>query len=164
MAVSAQKIKLKAWPLLKDQRGVAVVEMLPLLAIFITVFGLAFGFWTSIHSGTLQSIAARRYAFEVINNRSDFVYHRDTKEAANYKQYFQKNGNRFFAVVQQQKNPEPKLQAEGKDLSLFNKKDPMSIEKVRQEGNKVSPIWLKTGYGICIDCKCGEVTCPKCDC
>jgi len=87
--------------LLQNQRGVAVVEMLSFLAVFVTLFGLAFGFWTAIHRGTLQSIAARHYAFEVINNRTHFIYHRDTVDAGddgNKKAYYKKNGSRFLPL------------------------------------------------------------------
>lgn len=138
---------------LKNQKGVAVVEMLPLLAVFIILFGLIFGFWTSVHKGILQSISARHYAFEVINNRANFMYHRDTKPAGGAKQYYKKNGYRFFAVVEKQLTSTQKLQPQERDLSLFNQ-DPMSIPPSRTS-NKANPIWVKTGYGICIDFECG---------
>ena len=59
------------------QRGIAMVEILPLLVMFITFFGLFLGLWGAVHSGTLQSVSARHYAFEVINNRTHPEYHRD---------------------------------------------------------------------------------------
>ena len=155
MAVkNEQKLKASAKIFLKSQKGVAVVEMLPLLAVFILLFGLTFGFWTAIHSGILQSIAARHYAFEVINNRTHFVYHRDNNEPTSAKQYYRKNGHRFFAVVEKQTSI-LKLQPREKELSLFNN-NPMGIPKARQ-ADKVNPIWLKMGYGICIDFECGGV-------
>ena len=81
---------------IKNQRGVAFVEMLPLLALFVILFGLTFGFWDSIHRGVLQSIAARHYAFEVINNRSHYIYHRDTQNPKGEFGYYGKDGHRFF--------------------------------------------------------------------
>ena len=143
--------------LLRQERGVAVVEMLPLLAVFIILFGLTFGFWSSIHRGILQSIAARHYAFEVINNRVHYIYHRDTKDhGGDKKSYYKKNGHRFFAVIQQQPGDDKDLSliAEKRGLNLFGG-DPMSIPK-RRESDQVNPIALKTGYGICIDHECGN--------
>ena len=155
MAVrNEQKLKTESKMIVKNQQGVAMLEMLPLLAVFIILFGLTFGFWTSIHTGILQSIAARHYAFEVINNRTHFVYHRDTKKPINEKQYYRKNGHRFFAVVKKQTS-RLKLQPRERELSLFNA-DPMSVPRMRR-GDQVNPIWLKIGYGICIDFECGGV-------
>ena len=96
---------------LKNNKGLAVVEMLFLLPLFVVLFGLTFGFWTAIHRGSLQSIAARHYAFEVLNYRSDINYHRDVclfgpnncdKLNVNEEYYGEgegKGGYRFFAVV-----------------------------------------------------------------
>ena len=156
MAVkSNQRVKARPVRLLQNQRGVAMVEMLFLLAIFVTLFGMAFGFWTAIHRGTLQSIGARHYAFEVINNRTHFIYHRDTKKpVGNDKAYYRKNGSRFFAIVEKQSILSPKLKPVKRDLSLFNK-DSMSIDPVDwRDGDRANPIRLKVGYGICIDCEC----------
>lgn len=143
---------------LKNAKGVAVVEMLPLLSVFIILFGLIFGFWTSIHKGILQSISARFYAFEVINNRTQFLYHRDAYGPGqdinlHGTDYYKKNGYRFFAVVKEQALARLVLKAEKGELSLFNK-DPMSIPRWRDD-RKANPIWFQTGYGICIDFNCG---------
>ena len=141
-----------------SRRGVAVVEMLPLLALFVVLFGLTFGFWASIHTGILQSIAARHYAFEVINNRTHFLYHRDTKKPSDQEEYYKKNGHRFFAIVESQPLSSLKLQPRLGELSLFNN-DPMSIDQGRDD-NRANPIWLKVGYGICMDCDCGDIGPP----
>ena len=139
-----------------NQRGVAMVEMLPLLAIFVLLFGLTFGFWSSIHSGTLQTISARHYAFEVINNRTHFIYHRDTLAPQGNTSYYEKDGKRFFAVVEFQPGGTPNIVAEKKSLSLFDK-DSLRITGDPQSNRpQTNPIKLKTGYGICIDFKCGE--------
>ena len=111
--------KKKLLSAVNNQRGIAMVEMLPLLVIFVMIFGLTFGFWTSIHSGTLSSIGARHYAFEVLNNRTHFVYHRDTQKPDN-KAYYKKNGYRFFAVIHHQEGDDPKLEALEKKLNLFD--------------------------------------------
>ena len=141
---------------LNNQKGVAMVEMLPLLSIFVILFGLTFGLWTSSHSGILQSISARYYAFEVINNRTHFIYHRDTSDPKDGEQYYEKDGKRFFAIVKKQEVDDLKPIAEQKALNLFGRDsleitgDPNSTKAQR------NPIKLRTGYGICIDFDCGD--------
>ena len=142
-----------------NEKGIAMVEMLPLLAIFILLFGLLFGFWSSIHSGILHSISARRYAFEVLNNRTHFIYHRDTIPPVGDKSYYEKDGKRFFAVVEFQGGGEPDKKSENKEFNLFNEaglritgKAPCKAKN--EEGDCV--IKIKSGYGICIDFDCGD--------
>ena len=147
---------MKKQEFLKNQRGIAMVEMLPLLFIFVIVFGLTYGLWTSIHSGTLQSISARHYAFEVINNRTHFIYHRDIVSPGGQRSYYEKDGQRFFAVVELQTTATPHIIAETKPLSLFDK-DSLRITGDPGSGSpQTNPIRLRTGYGICIDFKCGD--------
>ena len=144
---------------LRNQKGIAYVEMLPLLVLFVLLFGLSFGLWTSIHRATLQSIAARHYSFEVLNNRTHYIYHRDTVGASGIQAYYGKNGMRFFANVENQPGGNPDLKAEKRELSLFNQ----GVTKIYspKPGNSTSfspafqrnPIMIKAGYGICIDTK-----------
>ena len=148
-----QQVKKKPLFLVKNQRGIAVVEMLPLLVVFVILFGLTFGFWTSIHSGTLSSIAARHYAFEVINNRTHFVYHRDTIPPED-DDYYKKNGYRFFAVVDEQPTSNLKLKPLDHRINLFDG-GKTGITEFLNNTTKANPIWIKTGYGICLNFECG---------
>ena len=157
-----QKTKFKRYKLkgLRSQKGIAYVEMLPLLVLFVMLFGLSFGLWTSIHRATLKTIAARHYSFEVLNNRSHYIYHRDTISADNYKQYYSKDGMRFFANVIYWPGKNPQIIAEKKPLSLFNQ----GITKINSPSSdnssitkQTNPIKIKIGYGICIDAE----TCKK---
>ena len=152
---------------LKDARGVAVAEMLPLLVVFVMLFGLTFGFWSTIHSGTLSSIGARHYAFEVLNNRTHFIYHRDEGAYAGpgngTDSYYENHNFRFFAVVKKQIGGSPKQKVLERKLSLFTKPDSsggsnkMWINAVsRPNQYKANPIWIKAGYGICINAECGD--------
>lgn len=148
---------MKKQNLLNNSRGIAMVEMLPLLFIFVILFGLSFGLWSSIHSGILQSIAARHYAFQVLNNRTHFIYHRDTDDNVDKDtQYYKAHGKRFFAVVELQQQSDPEFKAEKKALNLFDKGVLNITGDPRARTNQTNPIKLKTGYGICIDFKCGD--------
>ena len=135
-----------------NQRGIAMVEMLPLLFIFVILFGLTFGLWASIHTGMLQSIAARHYAFQVLNNRTHFIYHRDTEEPDGKKSYYGKDRKRFFAIV---KRSETDLKGEKAIINLFNK-GVLNVPEHSGASGQSNPILLKTGYGICLDFKCEE--------
>ena len=164
MAVKDNQRLKKKKLFLGNSSGASVVEMLPLLVVFVILFGLTFGLWQSIHAGTLGSIAARHYAFEVINNRTHIIYHRDTKPPGDDKQYYKKNGYRFFASVESQPTttrPDPK--AEKKQINRFNFADTQIAGKREGIGNystgQVNPIKLKIGYGICLDCQCGGTAC-----
>ena len=148
--------------MLKNEKGVAYVEMLPILILFVTLFGLTFGLWTSIHRASLKSIAARHYSFEVLNNRTHYIYHRDIIEPAGKKSYYEKNGMRFFANVEHQANSaNPKLIADKSILSLFDS----GVSQIYPPDAKNSlpetnPIKIKTGYGICIDNKNCNIPLP----
>ena len=155
---------------LVNQKGIAMVEMLPLLAVFIVLFGLTFGFWTSVHNGTLSSIAARHYAFEVLNNRTQFIFHRDYDGSTNkqlnmspgdyFPQYHNKSMYRFFAVVERQHSKDPKFHSEERRINLFAK-PPLDWPSFTRKSDKANPIWVKMGYGICIDCDCGGKNCKS---
>lgn len=177
------------------RRGIAMVEILPLLVVFVTFFGLAMGLWGAVHSGTLQSIAARHYAFEVINNRTHIEYHRDWEKDSDPGngnmfgsspkpvEYHGEMGMRLFAVVTKQPRKDPKEFVENRGLNFFNDIDrkydepPGGILSSPQTDSankyssragfleeadlfidtpKINPIWLMNGYGICLNCCCGD--------
>ena len=143
-----------------------MVEMLPMLVVFIILFGLLLGFWSAIHRGILQNIAARHYAFEVLNNRTYYIYHRDKiqpNKILEDKDYYKNPGFRYFAIVDidpaLSNNPPHKTPI--KEINLF---DLGSGSRFIPEGQTNSspagqrqsnPIRLKQGYGICIDHDCG---------
>ena len=188
--------------------GIAMVEILPLLVVFITFFGLSMGLWGAVHSGTLQSIAARHYAFEVINNRTHLEHHRDWDPASSAgtekmfqsptpspEKYHGSMGMRLFAIVTKQTSSKPEEFVENRGLNFFNDIDrdydeqPGGILSSPQTdaANKyssragfledaqlfiqtpqINPIWLMSGYGICLNCCCGnnasDWPCKRDDC
>ena len=151
-----------------NNKGIAYVELIFLIPVFVMFFGLTIGLWASIHSGTLRSIAARHYAFEVLNNRTEFIYHRDTAvEGVGTKQYYKRNGKRIFANVKHQPvtvtPPDPiparswlnlfKGQGSAQDARLVKGKQTQSgCEKIEPA------LQFKIAYGICLDYNCGGDT------
>ena len=118
---------------IKQASGIAVIEMLPLLVVFVSLIGITTGLWGAIHSGTLQSIAARHYAFEVINNRTHIDYVRDiptssgghTKMLGNTRHEDQSHfydsylGSRFFGIVSYQTSTTPDPFVASRGISFF---------------------------------------------
>jgi hypothetical protein len=82
--------------MLNNQNGVALVELVPLLGLFILLVNFSLGFFGLIHSGIINSIAARTYAFEAIGNRSNLVYLRDQVDT-DLREYVSV-GQRFFGI------------------------------------------------------------------
>ena len=178
-----------------DQRGVAVIEMIFLLLVFVVLFGLTLGFWGSIHTATLQSISARHYSFEIINNRTHFEYHRDwsietvptppgnmfaSKNFAVSKKYHGDLGMRTFYVtgIRNQDDPvnvttrglnffkeinrptQMALPSKG-TISAYDQGGPAATAGFHQDifnqlHGSVNPLWLMTGYGICLELSCGD--------
>ena len=140
-----------------------MVEMLPMLVIFIILFGLLLGFWSTVHRGTLQNMSARHYAFEVLNNRTHFIYHRDTPGASADKSqdYYEKPGFRYFAIVESQTGGSPVLRPPRKEINLFDlnasSKADKKFSRWMRDTTQANPVQLKQGYGICLDCKCGGI-------
>ncbi len=83
---------------LRKQKGMASVEMIPILMLFVLLVNFAMGFFGVIHSGILNSIAARNYAFETFRNRSSLVYLRD-ESGAQPTSFYSGVGFRFHSVL-----------------------------------------------------------------
>ena len=171
------------------QKGVAIFEMLFLILVFVILFGLTLGFWGAIHTATLQSIAARHYSFEIINNRTHFEYHRDWNlfssppspghmlgtTPPNLKgRYHGDLGMRLFYISGVENMPKrPTVTTRG--LNFFKEIDRDTAASLKgttievhekgtafhknifnQKQGSVNPLWLMTGYGICLEHSCGE--------
>jgi hypothetical protein len=156
---------------LQDQKGMATLEVLPLLFIFIFLFSYTMGAFGIIHTSIKYSIAARTYAFETFRNRSNLVYFRDRAGADPSE--FKTNGNRFHGVLPEG-DGDRNLRATSRaimmgmtvqpgasenDITIHNDKvhsaDELSSGR-RNQKVEVSPVWIMVVYGICLDVKCGD--------
>ncbi len=63
---------------LKDEHGMAIMELIPIMVILVILINYSLGFFGAIHTGILNSMAARNYAFDTFKHRSNLVYLRDT--------------------------------------------------------------------------------------
>ena len=170
-----------------NQRGIAILEILPVIVMFIAFFSLLFGFWGAIHSGTLQSIAARHYSFEVINLRTHIEIHRDytttTPQSIGRKDLYNRQSYRSFAVVHSQGRPDPELVARTRGIGFFsdinreNSQEPEGNFQAAPGSSSApnyigtrfeqalphselhpprNPLWIMTGYGICLQAQCSD--------
>lgn len=156
---------------LDNERGMATIETIPLILVFVFMMAYEIGMFGVIHTGIMNSISARTYAFETFRNRSNLVYFRDIQPPANH---YREVGNRTHAV-----RSEADLQTDTMGIATerpIRVGIPMEIdsasrnnqavhnEKVFDQklvGNQqrnttvsVNPVWLQVQYGICMNSRC----------
>lgn len=154
---------------LKNQKGLAMIEIVPLLAIFVLLLNFAFGFFGIIHSGILNSIAARNYAFETFRNKPTPTYLRDT-DSESARTFYGRAGFRFHGVL---KEESPALEwyvtqrpIRYTDLQEFEQLGRGEHERLKQITERklaseagidegVNPVWIRTLYGLCVNADCG---------
>lgn len=153
--------------LMEDEKGIALVETLPLLFIFLLLLGYGMGFFGIVHTSTLNTIAARTYAFETFRNKSNLEYFRDRRHN------FTELGARYHSIATELSvedrsldefvatsrpisiGVEPSSQARG-DVDMHNSRIFEIQDGVRNRGVSTSPVWIMSGYGMCIDFRCGD--------
>ena len=164
MMITAVK-RAKRPSILNNRRGLATIEAIPLIVLFIMLTAYSLGLWGSIHTAILHSIAARTYAFETFRNRTNLKIFRENTRPGNLFSYANK-GMRYHAVG---------AEARPNDATFYASRRPLSVgfpspatgatqadhlEKIfdvlpRNQTVGVGPIWIMVGYGICLDAACG---------
>lgn len=160
-------------PSIKNQKGMAIFEIVPLLAIFILLLNFAIGFFGAIHSGILNSIAARNYAFETFRNRTNLNYIRD-EATSDLDFYFYKQGYRIHGIKGEGKPSDEQFYATRRSIKFTEAVDTtvtgetmIHNRKVAQiatgarasdiiEQDEFSKVWVRTLYGICLNKNCGD--------
>lgn len=69
----------------KKQKGMAVIEAIPVLFMLVMVFNFSLGFFGALHSGILNSIGAYNYTIETFRYKSNLMYFRPGYGTKNYK-------------------------------------------------------------------------------
>ena len=80
----------------KSEKGMAIIESIPVLFMLVLVFNFSLGFFGAIHSGILNSIASYNYTLETFRFRSNLVYFRPGGSTTNYS----KSHNRVHGTIQ----------------------------------------------------------------
>ncbi len=167
---------------LKNKKGMAVLEIIPTLFVYMLLINFGLGFFGAIHAGILHNIAARNYSFEAMRHRPNLLYHRVYDPQNN----FSKTGYRFGGIIFDRATegdnkwiaPTRPIafsaafggndSTSGIDLSsrgpanepnaatLHNGTVKNLNEDVRNTNVAVSQIWIKSLYGICINSQCGD--------
>lgn len=168
---------------LADQRGLASIEMIPVLVLFVMLLNYTLGFFGIIHSGILNSIAARNYALETFRARANLNYLRDAGELLP-EAYYNKWGYRFHGIIfensgasnqwvatrrplrftdhQQYRSPSGQESASQGDHNTLVRQiqgsrlvsDIFSGEQPDEGRSGMNPVWLQTLYGICVTARC----------
>ena len=158
--------------IIASEKGTATVETVPLLFIFVALLSYTLGAFGIIHTGILNSIAARTYAFETFRNRANVTYFRDspgTTDLIHYKNIgsrihgiatekpYSTSGGKaeFFATERPIRIGVGGLNPVGRDKTTHMEKVPGIALNTRNQ-IAVDPIWVITQYGICINSQCGD--------
>ncbi len=142
----------------KSESGFALLEAVAFLFIFIVLTVYTIDFFTAIHTGIVNSIAARTYLFETLQHRSDITLLRQGPPERDKNPSYVNEHYRFHAVVDEEQNPDDtdSNPSAGRTLTQADSTLPHEVNdlKFNSKKNKTASIYIKTGYGICIDAKC----------
>lgn len=153
---------------LKNQKGMAIIELIPIMIIILLLFNFSLGFFGVIHTGILNSMAARNYAFETFRHRSNLTYLRTGVKGNDIVSY-KDEGMRIHATVSENKKGNDQFVATLRPIDFLSDKNLSagSAEihnggiygivdgKRYTAGGGVSPVWVRPQYGICLNAKCG---------
>lgn len=154
---------------LNNEKGMAVFEMIPIIVVIVLFVNFSLGFFGAIHTGILNSIAARNYAFETFRNRSNLTYFRNSGGIVRQVNYAETQF-RTHAVQSEKKSGSDNWFATTRviDFMSFQKraadqvgtsagehnKNVRELKDSRNETVGVNPIWLRSVYGICLTAVC----------
>ncbi len=66
-----------------SEKGMAIVESIPVLFMLALIFNFSLGFFGAVHSGILNSMASYNYALETFRFKSNLMYFRPGAETTN---------------------------------------------------------------------------------
>lgn len=169
----------------QNEKGIATIELIPVILLFAMLFNFTLGFFGVIHSGILNSIAARNYTFETFRNRANLYYLRDIDPAPGIRDSnYTKVNYRFHGIITEGRGEERQnywpvtrrpirftdikngveevgTSADHRDLvrqiADNGKVSDVFTGRTPDEGRSgVSPVWIQVLYGICITAKCSK--------
>jgi SLT domain-containing protein len=173
---------IKIYKRFSNQKGMAVLELIPALFVYMLLINFGLGFFGAIHAGILHNIAARNYTFETLRHRSNVVYHREASVTNN----FEKRGYRFGGIIFDRAQVSDNAwmapvrpvaftsgfggvdASTGIDLSSRGPANEPNARNLhnqivrglnnnqQNESISVAQIWIKSQYGICITAACGD--------
>ena len=156
-------------PILSNERGLAMIETVPLLVLFVVLMSFGMGFFGVVHTAVLHSIAARTYSFETFRQRTNLYFYREdgSGEQVSLSINYSKKGWRYHGV-QHETDARTKFVATTRPIALgraiasqdasetTHNKTIISELLPRNERVSVNPVWVMVGYGICLNASCGN--------
>ena len=150
----------------KKQKGMASMEAMASIILYLVFLSFSLGFFGVVHSGIVNSLAARNYAFDTFSNRTYLKYHRDApgEQLHSHKE----NGFRLHSILTERNPPNNEDFIATKRSIAFakmhyrkgrNNNQHMKMVEEEAEGNNnkkysFNPVWIKTAYGICLNTRC----------
>jgi hypothetical protein len=151
-----------------NQKGLAMIETVPLIVIFVVLTSFGMGFFGIVHTAVLHSIAARTYAFETFRQRTNLYYFRENRSGLTDPINNSKKGWRYHAI-----NPEggddsrqifiatTRPIALGRSVAASDSTMTTHNQQIfdlqpRNERVNVNPAWVMVGYGLCLNANCGN--------
>ena len=163
-----------------NQRGIALLEVIPIMLIMFLLLGVTLGSWGVVHTAITYSISARHFNFYIFNNRSDLSYLRDCctqdwgQDISRHFLLKAENGapsgarfsliNSFPADDNNQYAPNRFANFNNR-TSEYRSRDKFIedrhgevyslVPEARNKQSKADPVWIMVGYGICLNAHCG---------
>lgn len=155
----------------KNQKGMAILETVPMIFIFIALTGFTLGFYGVTQRMILSSIAARAYGYELIRHRANINYLRDVGTTGPGHSYHVTK-SRLFASRSSSGGPNdfiaekmpiefpPRAPSglgseDAHNTSAYEDLSRGALQNRRNTKHLFDQVWIKNSYGICLDAACG---------
>lgn len=164
---------LKIPALLKNRKGLATLEMIPVMIVIAILLNFSLGFFGVIQTGLLNSMAARNYAFETFRNRTNLVYFHDVRGSDHSNTM--KHNTRVHSIISDLRGGSSSsviAWATGRPIGFGESPEEGSkddhdstsagrgvssvAEGQRNSDISTSPVWVRPMYGICLNDKCKD--------
>lgn len=151
----------------------ATLEMIPILIIVVLLINFTFGFFGVVHTGILNSISSRNYAFETFRNRANLTWFNPWSDSGDTIEY-SNVGVRIHSTLSDKTPSDSKdfiATSRMVDFFTFGNSPGADIENQtnasvhvnkiqelnesrRNDSIGANPVWIKTSYGICLNAEC----------
>lgn len=161
---------------MRNRKGMAILEVLPLFIVFMIFLSFTIGYWSAIHTGIMNSIGARSFAFSTFRHRANTDFFSDNPGRGVY--HYGSKGFRIHYVISEEQSMSDERTGAVKRSIEFGQRPgaqdnfPSNVEDLHnksvhalgtnsREGNrnrkiKVNPIWVQIAYGLCVTPQCGQ--------
>jgi hypothetical protein len=159
-------VKVKKTVGLKNQKGMATLESVVLLVLFLVITSYTIGFFGIIHTGIKNSIGARSLAFETFRNRANVSYWRDNinpRLDARGTNHYKKHGYRTHGIISETSTEvtggESPYYATARQVAYVRnpdfRRDNVTGDKISgHETQEANAVYIKVKYGICLNATC----------